>query len=285
LAPIPATSLTGTTSYYVSQRNTITGCENESERARITVTVNSLPVSPVVSDITYCKNAVASSLTATAADGHTLLWYGTNATGGSPDITAPIPSTTAAGATTYFVSQRKSVNECESERVSLEVTVNAVPVPVITANGLGTGNVQLSSSIAGGNQWYKDGSAIAGATTQTFAVLEDGIYQVNAIVEGCVSDLSEPFAVLVTDVKDNGQPFGLYIFPVPARETIEIQITGVKDDEISEMIVIDMAGRVISKQKVRGQLGTLLIEEYPTGDYFIRITNKSLLLHGRFVKY
>jgi len=104
-------------------------------------------------------------------------------------------------------------------------------------------------------------------------------------VEGCVSDLSEPFAVLVTDVKDSGQPFGLYIFPVPARETIRIQITGVKDDEISDMMVIDMAGRVISNQKVRGQMGTLLIEEYPTGDYFIRITNKSLLLHGRFVKY
>ena len=75
----------------------------------------------VTSPVLYCKNATATALTAT---GTSLKWY-TQASGGTALATAPIPSTTATGSTTYYVSQ--TLSGTESSRASITVTVNALP--------------------------------------------------------------------------------------------------------------------------------------------------------------
>ncbi|MBT8317091.1 MAG: DUF11 domain-containing protein, partial [Lutibacter sp.] len=77
---------------------------------------------PTTSNINYCKNSTASPLTAI---GNGLLWY-TNAAGGTGSSTAPTPSTSDVGDTTYYVTQT-SEDTCESERVALVVTVHEPP--------------------------------------------------------------------------------------------------------------------------------------------------------------
>ncbi|MBK7172939.1 MAG: DUF2341 domain-containing protein [Bacteroidales bacterium] len=75
------------------------------------------PAAPtVVSPITYCLNATAVPLTAT---GSNLLWY-TTATGGIGSSTAPTPSTSANGTTSYYVSQTVG---CEGPRAQIDVVV------------------------------------------------------------------------------------------------------------------------------------------------------------------
>jgi hypothetical protein len=71
--------------------------------------------------IAYCQNATASALTAT---GTNLKWY-TTATGGNGNSSAPVPSTTTPGITTYYVSQ--TLNGCEGTRTGISVTVNPLP--------------------------------------------------------------------------------------------------------------------------------------------------------------
>ena len=117
-APTPSTANAGTTNYYVSQTVKIV----QSPRAIIAVTVNSIPSAPTVTGpVTYCRNATATALT---ANGSNLLWY-TTETGGTGSSNAPTPSTANAGTTNYYVSQ--SVNDCESERAIIIVTVNPLP--------------------------------------------------------------------------------------------------------------------------------------------------------------
>ncbi|WP_299016415.1 FG-GAP-like repeat-containing protein, partial [uncultured Polaribacter sp.] len=111
-APTPNISTVGTTRYYVSQKNDVTGCETP--RASIVVKVNNLPTVPAVSDVSYCEGETASALTATALSGHTLQWY-TAETGGIPSTTAPIPDSSTAGTTTYYVSQKE-----ESELIEIK---------------------------------------------------------------------------------------------------------------------------------------------------------------------
>ena len=193
--------------------------------------------------------------------------------------------TATAGTTNYYVSQRNTATNCESDRASITVTIKSVPKPTITATGIGTENVLLNSSASNGNQWFKDGIAIAGATSQSYLVLGNGIYQVNATVEGCISELSEPFTVIVTAVEDVVEPISLKLFPVPAHQAVNIHLTGVKDDEVSEVMIFDMSGRAIDQQSMRGKESTLVIEEYPAGEYFLRISSKSFLLNSRIVKY
>ena len=56
----PTTTTVGSFNYYVSQKNNSTGCEGA--RAKIGVTVNPLPIAPVVRDTNYCNNASADTI-------------------------------------------------------------------------------------------------------------------------------------------------------------------------------------------------------------------------------
>jgi PKD repeat protein len=108
------------------------------------------------SSVTYCQNATATSLQATPLAGNTLRWY-TQATGGTYTTVAPVPLTSSAGTTTYYVSQVNAGGD-ESMRAAITVTVNALPAtPTITASGSTSfctgGSVVLTSSSNTGNVW------------------------------------------------------------------------------------------------------------------------------------
>ncbi|TRX26562.1 T9SS type B sorting domain-containing protein [Flavobacterium franklandianum] len=130
-SPTPITSVAGSTTYYVSQTNTISGCE--SPRAAIIVTVNPLPTAPIVSNVNYCNNETAVPLTATASANCTLNWY-TTATGSTPSATPPTPSTTTLGSTNYYVSQTITSTGCEGPRAEIIVTINPLPTAPTVSN-------------------------------------------------------------------------------------------------------------------------------------------------------
>jgi gliding motility-associated-like protein len=119
IAPTPNTANVGTLSYQVS--STIGACEGP--KSNIVVTVNPTPAAPsVVTPVTYCQGATAIALTATGVG--TPGWY-TTATGGTASTTAPIPSTSAGGSTTYYVSS--TLGTCEGPRSAITVIVTATP--------------------------------------------------------------------------------------------------------------------------------------------------------------
>ena len=122
----PSTEYVGTTAYWVTQTN-VNSCE--SPRSLINVVINPLPNAPTTTTtITYCQNATPSALTAI---GSNLRWY-TVATGGTSSATAPTPTTTTAGMTSYWVIQT-DMNGCESPRARIDVFINPLPIePLVT---------------------------------------------------------------------------------------------------------------------------------------------------------
>ncbi|MBS1511150.1 MAG: T9SS type A sorting domain-containing protein [Bacteroidetes bacterium] len=185
-APVLSTTTVGSVTWYVSQTQSC----GESPRASIVVNVNALPAAPVVtSPVVYCQGVTASALTAT---GTGLLWY-TAATGGTGSSTAPTPSTTAAGSTTYYVSQTNS-NGCEGPRASITVTVNATPTaPTVTSTITYCQNATAVALTATGNNllWYTSatgGTGSATAPTPSTATAGSVIYYVSQTnASGCES--------------------------------------------------------------------------------------------------
>ena len=173
-AIVPSTTTVGSTTYYVSQKNTASTCEGP--RAAIVVNINAIPVAPVVtSPVNYCQNATATALVATALSGDVLEWYGTNATGGTASTTVIVPSTTTVGSTTYYVSQQNTASTCEGPRAAIVVNINAIPVaPVVTSpvnycqNATATALVAtaLSGDVL---EWY--GTNATGGTASTTAIV------------------------------------------------------------------------------------------------------------------
>ena len=201
-APTPSTAVGGSFNYYVSQINAVGA---ESPRSQIVVSVNATPIAPVATTlVTYCQNAIASALTATAAAGNTLKWY-TVAIGGTSSATAPTPSTTTAGTTPYYVSQANPVG-CEGPRTNINVVVNPAPgLPTVVSPinyCQNTTAVPLTATAAAGNtlKWYTVPVAGFGsATAPTPSTVNAGtvtyyVSQVTAL--GCEGGRT-PLAVVV----------------------------------------------------------------------------------------
>ena len=161
------------------------------------VDICTTPIAVKTTDITYCQNATtATSLTATGTAGLTLKWY-TAATGGVADLTAPIPSTSVAGVTTYYVSQAtNSPNTCEGPRTALKVTIAAPATAdagtnqnittVTTASLAGTGSAvgtwSLVTGPTGATVTFSP-SANAAAVTAS-GLTADGTYTFKYTVAG-----------------------------------------------------------------------------------------------------
>ena len=142
----------------------------------------------------------------------------------------------------------------------------------------------LTSSSASGNQWYRNETVLTGATSQTHTVKEKGLYQVKVTIDGCTSELSDQFAIIVTDVTDQEHSISLSLYPNPAGQELRIKLTGVEEDESSELVVYDFTGRVVSTQRMKGEHASLLLDQYSSGNYVLRISNKSFSLNTRFTK-
>ena len=201
-APVPNTSVPGTTTYYVSQSNG--GCE--SPRSAIVVNVNATPLAPITAPLTYCQNVSSLALTAT---GSNLLWYST-ATGGTGNAIAPVPSTATAGNTSYYVSQTTS--GCESARSAITVTVYATPLLPTVTSPIGYCKDAIANPLnaTGSNlSWYTaatGGSANPTAPTPNTATVGNTTYYVSQTINGCegprasivVNVNTVPLAPLVT---------------------------------------------------------------------------------------
>jgi uncharacterized repeat protein (TIGR01451 family) len=203
-APTPSTATVGTTDYYVSQKN-VNGCE--SAKSKITVTINTLPLAPVVSDIAYCKDQPSVALTAALTETN-LIWYD-NA---GNVIAVPTPSTATIGTTDYYVSQ-KNANGCESAKSKITVTINALPLaPVVSdiAYCKDQPSVALTAALTETNLiWYDNaGNVIAVPTPSTATVGTTDYYVSQKNVNGCESAKSKitvtinalPLAPVVSDI-------------------------------------------------------------------------------------
>ncbi len=88
----------------------------------------------VISPVNYIYGDVATPLTATALDNHTLRWYNQEE-GGTALTTAPTPSTNTVGTQYFWVSQVKNGTSLESLRAKIEVIVKAKPITVTANSG------------------------------------------------------------------------------------------------------------------------------------------------------
>ena len=191
-APVPATNVVGTKSYYVSQ--TVNGCEGP--RAEIVVTTKDTPDAPTVANVSYCYNATAVALTATGTG--TLKWYDA-ATGGTGNASAPTPTTNVAGTKSYFVTQTTA--GCESPRAEIVVTTNQTPAPVTAALTYCQKETATALTATGtALKWYTASSGGTGSTTAPIPQT-DTVKTNNYYVSQTLNTCEGPRALLAVTVK------------------------------------------------------------------------------------
>lgn len=161
--PTPSSATVGTTTYYVSQTITATGCEGP--RAPLVVTVNALPTITVNSP-TVCPNATA---VLTAAGGTTYQWDS------NPALTTNPYTVTPAVTTTYTVVG--TTNGCSNSAVATVTVSNVLAVSVNSPTICNGATALLTASGATTYEWNANPALTANpysvnpATTTSYTVV------------------------------------------------------------------------------------------------------------------
>jgi GH35 family endo-1,4-beta-xylanase len=154
-APIPITTATGTTNYYVTQTN---GCE--SARALIAVTVNALPTAAITTSgsTTFCTGG---SVILSSSGGSSYVWKnGTTQVG-----TGASYSAITGGSYTVEVTNS---NTCKATSAATTVTINATSTaPIVTSSVSYCQNASSTALTATGTSllWYTSSTGGTGITT------------------------------------------------------------------------------------------------------------------------
>lgn len=168
----------------------------------------------------------------------------------------------------FFYNMSIIVNGCASDRAAI---IPTTPVtPVITLNGS-----ELSSSAATGNQWYMNGTAIAGAVGKTHTPVFSGTYTVRTNTNGCI--LTSNQIAFVATALPNVDPseIGLKVSPNPAplgRFTLQLETRTRANLDIS---LLNTLGQKIYSQNVPGFIGRLTQSINPgkiaPGIYYLQV--------------
>ena len=187
---------------------------------------------------------------------------------GTNSITVDFAANAVSGVIKVFGS-----NECGNGGSSpnLNVTVATIPAtPTITYHG-----DTLTSSSPTGNQWYKDGVAIAGATGQNYVTTEIGTYTVIVTINGCSSEESEPF--IITSNSGNMNELNTMLIQ-PNPNTGKFKLTAdIARRQICTLEIITNTGVTIYKEEglvVEGKFSKEVdITGTPVGLYMVVLRN------------
>ncbi|MFP9097571.1 GEVED domain-containing protein [Flavobacterium sp. RHBU_24] len=180
---LTVTGLMGNTTYYYSATAINTSCTSAPVTGSFTTTCVA-PAAPAATAQTLCAGATVAELEATAAEGATVNWYAT------ATATTPLTATTALTGTTYYVSQ--TVAGCESTRVAVVVTINALPEAPAVADQDFCGSATIADlEVTGADGAVFTWFAVDGEPLEATAPLESGVYFVSQTVGECTSPAAE----------------------------------------------------------------------------------------------
>ncbi len=155
------------------------------------------------------------------------------------------------------------------------ITVNPLPsTPVITGNGY-----VLTSSATSGNQWYLNGSAITGATSQFDTISMPGAYTVIVTdIHGCTSATSAIHDN--TGIAEYLQNNLFTLFPNPSHDIINITVN--TDKTVEKVYITDVLGKTIrtvnAKALHQNADYSIDVKEMNKGIYFL-----SLQIEGQVI--
>ena len=155
----------------------------------------------------------------------------------------------------------------------LNVTVGSVPpTPTITASGY-----VLASSAANGNQWYHDGTAVTGATNQTYTVPSSapGWYWTVVTLGPCSSDSSNHKYIQGVGIGEHSSG-EISIYPVPNDGRFSISIGSEQEISYKLDIYNSLGVKVYGEHTitVKGtQVTPVDLGSVPSGLYTIVLRN------------
>ena len=310
LAPPTAVFTTSSASLCINAPAVISDQSSNTPTAWSWTLTGSSPSTSAVKNPTVSYSAIGVytvSLTSSNVNGASTIYTNTISVVNTPTISltsatvcnnSPV-SVTASGALNYLWSNGSanksivvtptittvytctgSVGSCVSI-ASTTVSVGlSPPIPTITQSG-----AVLSSSSASGNQWYFNGTAIPGATAQTYTTTQDGFYSVWATTNiGCQSSSN---SINIGSVGFEELTFvnSIIISPNPAKDVLFVN-TNAKEVKSLAFTIYAVNGQLVKQGSITLNSGreTISIVDLTKGVYEINFTANKHSSSLKFIK-
>ncbi len=236
-----------------------------SSRIPAVATINPLPALPVLSATEIC-GAGTATLTATSSD--PVEWFDADAAGnqlgsGNNFITPVISSNT-----TYYAQTDNGL--CESDRVSLTVNVNALPVVDLGPDTIFTSTSSYLLDAGSGFNSYEWNPIGA---SQTFTANSSGNYCVTVTDANDCQATSCVFVELSVGIDQVESKNGIKIYPVPVKGILTVE----QADNVSGnyLNVIDITGKTVFCKPLNNSKETFDLSFLSRGIYVLRVKDEN----------
>ena len=164
-----------------------------------------------------------------------------------------------------------------NKNIATNYYAEATEVPVITRD---TSNALLSSSTYG-NIWYKDGVAI-NDTTQKYKPTTAGSYSLKKALDGCISNMSNAYYYLVTDVINLIADEFIKLAPNQFINQLNFDFI-VRGYQRLNLEVFDVATGMKKASMQNLTPGVpLYLGQLSTGTYYVRVSSKDGKINYQF---
>ncbi|RZS93976.1 PKD domain-containing protein [Aquimarina brevivitae] len=263
--PVHTYNQSGTYTVSLTATNTV-GSDSRQKANFITIT---LPSQPVGEDQNICAG---ESLELNVSGSDAYRWYtvaqgGTSMASGASFETPQLTTTT-----TYYVEG--VAGDCvTANRTAVTVVVDELPQqPVVTIND---GRFLTADGAYDSYQWYLDDEPIIGATAQRHLPEAVGNYSVEVFNESDCTNISESFAVDLSQLNAS-QGSSIFVF-YPNPTTNDLHIDGLSQKDIN-LRIVNTYGQIVYEDVPNA---TVPVEGLNRGLYILLINNKIV---GKFIK-
>jgi alpha-glucosidase len=240
-------------------------------------TVICQPSAPSVTAGSHCGPGPVILSASGTTDGN-YKWY-EESTGGSAiagEVNSVYTTPSLLQTKTYYVSRFDTY--CESDRVPVDAEIRSLPpVPVVTQK-TGELSVILESSSTSGNQWFRNGETIAGATNQVFQPQQSGAYSVKVTSGGCVSSSVEN---VLTETENTPDKI-ITVYPNPVAH--KITVTYNHPVAKGEVRLYDVAGKVKDIKPLHESHAEFNVSECEAGFYTIEVHTGKQRIFKKIIK-
>jgi hypothetical protein len=172
---------------------------------------------------------------------------------------------------------------------SASTAITFAPQYDVTPNGSGSiciGSNQLLTATAGGSgyQWLLNGTAIGGATSQTFTATATGAYECIVTFPGCTDTTISQYSLTAVDCSgiEENETTMISVYPNPVH--VQLTIATSNNTIIEKVEVVDLSGRKVISTNTNSANVSLNVETLRAGSYLISITTENGIKTKRFIK-
>ena len=172
--------------------------------------------------------------------------------------------------TLSFTSSAQCANP--STVVSNSLTIQVKPKPTKPIVNRIDANTLQCSVIGDGYVWKKDGLVLTtGNGNRTLTTTGKADYQVFVIVNGCTSDISDPFNVSAVMTFAE---MGVRVFPNPATDKIFVYLPASLMAQQNTFKLFSISGEEIQMEVIKTNGGVMLpVETVASGVYLLEVEN------------